>query len=79
MLYLYSFNTSIFDLQELISTGLETVMYFIAFIVLFAATGRYTGYGYGSNVAAAVSICSIKLCNIDDSIFLVQHKIQTWF
>ncbi|XP_053623367.1 uncharacterized protein LOC128682580 [Plodia interpunctella] len=41
-------------LSELISVGIQTVMYFIAFIVLFAATGKYNGAFYGSNVAAAV-------------------------
>ncbi|XP_004924860.1 uncharacterized protein LOC101742095 [Bombyx mori] len=41
-------------LSELISTALETVMYLLAFIVLFAATGTYYGPRYGSNVAAAV-------------------------
>ncbi|XP_013186639.1 CKLF-like MARVEL transmembrane domain-containing protein 4 [Amyelois transitella] len=41
-------------LSELISVGIQTVMYFIAFIVLFAATGHYIGPSYGSNVAAAV-------------------------
>lgn len=41
-------------LSELISTGLETFMYLIAFIVLFAETARYYTYAYGANVAAAV-------------------------
>ncbi|XP_061712252.1 CKLF-like MARVEL transmembrane domain-containing protein 4 [Cydia pomonella] len=43
-------------LSELISTSIETVFYFIAFIVLFAATAAYNTslYSYGANVAAAV-------------------------
>ncbi|KAJ8722743.1 hypothetical protein PYW07_003923 [Mythimna separata] len=42
-------------LSEMISTSIETLMYLIAFIVLFASTaGYYNVYGYGANVAAAV-------------------------
>ncbi|CAH1646101.1 unnamed protein product [Spodoptera littoralis] len=41
-------------LSELISTSIETFMYLIAFIVLFAATAGYYTTGYGANVAAAV-------------------------
>lgn len=41
-------------LSELISTGIETFLYLIAFIVLFAATAGYYAHGYGANVAAAV-------------------------
>ncbi|XP_026745807.1 CKLF-like MARVEL transmembrane domain-containing protein 4 [Trichoplusia ni] len=42
-------------LSELISVGLETFMYLIAFIVMFAATaGYYSVPMYGANVAAAV-------------------------
>lgn len=42
-------------LSELISTSIETLMYLIAFIVLFANTAGYHAYyGYGANVAAAV-------------------------
>lgn len=35
--------------------GMETLLYLIAVIVLFAATAHYYGNGYGANVAAAVS------------------------
>ncbi|KAL4705132.1 hypothetical protein ACJJTC_018703 [Scirpophaga incertulas] len=41
-------------LSELIGTAIQVLMYFIAFIVLFAATASYHSYMYGSNVAAAV-------------------------
>lgn len=41
-------------LSELIGTGIQTLFYFIAFIVMFANTSRYYEGGYGSNVAAAV-------------------------
>nr|XP_021181242.1 protein MAL2 [Helicoverpa armigera] len=41
-------------LSELISTSIETLMYLIAFIVLFAATAGYWSPTYGANVAAAV-------------------------
>lgn len=44
----------------MISTSIETLMYLIAFIVLFANTaGYYNYYGYGANVAAAVSLLSL--------------------
>ncbi|KAL0842036.1 hypothetical protein ABMA28_014245 [Loxostege sticticalis] len=42
-------------LSELIGTGIQALLYLIAFIVLFAATaGGYGWHGYGANVAAAV-------------------------
>lgn len=41
-------------LSELICNAIQTVLYFIAFIVLFAATAYIHSYQYGANVAAAV-------------------------
>ncbi|CAG9783713.1 unnamed protein product [Diatraea saccharalis] len=41
-------------LSELIGTGIQTLMYFIAFIIMFANTSSIYGPYYGSNVAAAV-------------------------
>ncbi|KAI5633076.1 membrane-associating domain-containing protein [Phthorimaea operculella] len=43
-------------LSELLSVGLETFFYFIAFIVLFSYTAQYYGgtFSYGANIAAAV-------------------------
>ncbi|CAB3236359.1 unnamed protein product [Arctia plantaginis] len=41
-------------LSELISMGLKTLLYLIAFIVLFAATATYYSNIHAANVAAAV-------------------------
>ncbi|XP_049867340.1 CKLF-like MARVEL transmembrane domain-containing protein 4 [Pectinophora gossypiella] len=65
-------------LSELISTGLETFLYLIAFIVLFASTaGTYSNL-YGANVAAAVfGLFNTVAYGASSFLLFKEHKSST--
>lgn len=61
--------------SELISTGIQTVLYFIAFIVQFASPGHVPGHLYGSSIAAAVFGMFITVAYAGSTYLLYQeHK-----
>lgn len=65
-------------LSELISVALQTFMYLLAFIVLFAATAGYYGPTYGSNVAAAVfGIFNTAAYGASSFLLYKEHKSST--